>query len=546
MGELITRATEETTSAENLAALIPRGVWTSIGASTLNNMSAENTENHVTTPEGSETQVSDGVPRSGAGGAQSLASYSTQSIKPKQTGKNSKSGGEKRPKDSSSEELSPKSKAEEKQRKLRQHKTRKILDSDKPQNEKKEGKQKNTKAESTESKKDLAEKNCVADSDDDMDISDSEDESENETDRESTITEVEPEKGTTKQVQHLNELVASIRSGFRTREVKTATDALSELQCIILQLMVDWTRVRTQNKELKTQITELQTKSKTEQRPAPTYSAVTSENKVYGTKSTKRLKIDSNAMKVIIKPKEKDKYKNSEDLRKAVKETLSPGKQQIQIRRFIVRKEDIVLETNSVATLEKLKTSRRLQTKFEVTEPTKFRPRIIIYDVPSEYTEQDLKAHVFKQNDFEMELGEFEQSFTPKFKTGKRDRPVTNWVAEVSPGLRRKIMQNRRLYLEWTSCRALDFVLVTRCFKCQGFGHIGRNCKNKEICSLCATEGHNNKTCPDKADKNKARKCANCARAKKASNHNVMDRKCPCYVRALERLTNNTDYNGTD
>ena len=253
-------------------------------------MSGENKDNHVTTPEDSETQVSDGVPRSGAGGAQSLASYSTHSIKPKQTGKNSKSGGEKRPKDSSSEELSPKSKAEEKQRKLRQHKTRKILDSDKPQNEQKEGKSKNTKAE----------KNYVADSDDDMDISDSEDESENETDRESTITEVEPEKGTTKQVQHLNELVASIRSGFRTREVKTATDALSELQCIILQLMVDWTRVRTQNKELKTQITGLQTKSKTEQRPAPTYSVVTSENKVYGTKSTKRLKIDSNAMKVII------------------------------------------------------------------------------------------------------------------------------------------------------------------------------------------------------------------------------------------------------
>ena len=57
--------------------------------------------------------------------------------------------------------------------------------------------------------------------------------------------------------------------------------------------MVDRTKVRTQNKELKTQTKGVATKSKTEQKPAPTYSAVTSENKVYGTKSTKRLKIDS-------------------------------------------------------------------------------------------------------------------------------------------------------------------------------------------------------------------------------------------------------------
>ena len=152
MGELITKATEETTSAKNLAALIPRGVWTSIGEPTKINMADKTKNIKVTTPGDSETQVSEGAPRSGAGGAPSLASYSTQNPRNKPGGTN-KPGGEKRPRNSSSEELSPQSKAEEKQRKLRLHKTRKVLETDKPHKERSEGKSKAKDTQSADSKK---------------------------------------------------------------------------------------------------------------------------------------------------------------------------------------------------------------------------------------------------------------------------------------------------------------------------------------------------------------------------------------------------------
>ena len=82
-----------------------------------------------------------------------------------------------------------------------------------------------------------------------------------------------------------------------------------------------------------------------------------------------------------------------------------------------------------MATLANLKlplANRKLQTKFEVTEPNKFKPRIIICDVPSSYKEQDLKNHVSRQNNLEMQQEEFEQYFYQRFKTGQRDRPVTN------------------------------------------------------------------------------------------------------------------------
>ena len=59
----------------------------------------------------------------------------------------------------------------------------------------------------------------------------------------------------------VNDLVAHIRSGFWTREVKAITDALSDLQSIILKIMVHSTKVRMQNAELKNQVEELKEKT---------------------------------------------------------------------------------------------------------------------------------------------------------------------------------------------------------------------------------------------------------------------------------------------
>ena len=110
----------------------------------------------------------------------------------------------------------------------------------------------------------------------DISTSGSENEQENDLDKNSTITEVEVETAgsSNKDVHQLNELVAHIRSGFRTREVKAATDVLSELQSTLLELMVERTKIRTQNTELKKQLTENKAARNVEaQRPAPTYAS---------------------------------------------------------------------------------------------------------------------------------------------------------------------------------------------------------------------------------------------------------------------------------
>lgn len=53
------------------------------------------------------------------------------------------------------------------------------------------------------------------------------------------------------------------------------------------------------------------------------------------------------------------------------------------------------------------------------------------------------------------------------------------------------------------SCR------LRQCFGCQGYGHIGTQCKATTRCGYCAQE-HASRECPVKSDRSVLRKCANC------------------------------------
>jgi len=55
-----------------------------------------------------------------------------------------------------------------------------------------------------------------------------------------------------------------------------------------------------------------------------------------------------------------------------------------------------------------------------------------------------------------------------------------------------------------------------RCFQCQRFGHHRANCRRKEICAKCGTEGHGDRGCEEPAH------CINCK-----GNHSAFSRNCP-------------------
>ena len=62
-----------------------------------------------------------------------------------------------------------------------------------------------------------------------------------------------------------------------------------------------------------------------------------------------------------------------------------------------------------------------------------------------------------------------------------------------------------------------------RCFQCQRFGHHRANCRRKEVCARCGTEGHGDRGCEEPA------RCVNCK-----GNHSAFSRECPQWKKEQE------------
>ena len=341
------------------------------------------------------------------------------------------------------------------------------------------------------------------------------------------------------------ELIKRIRSGMRTKDNKEGIETLSDLQSCFTRILTRYHRVLTKYAMKCDEVKRLikYKKSEGNEKVRPESFAAVAQKRIISTKETKRLNIKKKSLSVVIRPKDKEKYKDMEQVKQDLQAAFSPGKNKARISKVIKRKDEILIESDSLETIQLLKDNPKIKKKFEVAETQKWRPRIIIYDVPIKVDDEKLINKVHQQNGIEMDMEKFKADFVPKFRTGKKERDVSNRVIMVSPEIRTQLIQKRSLCIGWVSCRVLDYTMITRCYKCQGFWHIHTSCKAKELCSHCAEEGHDFRKCPKSEQ---AKKCANCKKAGKPADHNVMDKNCPCRRKALERMVNNTDWHDGD
>lgn len=255
--------------------------------------------------------------------------------------------------------------------------------------------------------------------------------------------------------------------------------------------------------------------------------------------------IKSTQQVVIIRPSEAMKCKSSDDTKKEVMKFIDPKRDKIHVKNLRkIRDNGILIETESKYDLAKIATSADLKKHgFKIERPGKKEPRILIYDVQSSLTEQEIKDAIFEQNPDlveGMEKSTFDTELKLQFRVGKRREDLTNWVAEVTPALRNKIRKIGRIYIEWQFCRIQDFIGLSRCYQCQVYGHVAKYCRQEtSSCGHCAEDGHRASDCPKKAE---PAKCASCKRFKKPTNHSVLDKNCPAYKFALEKLVNKIDY----
>lgn len=272
-----------------------------------------------------------------------------------------------------------------------------------------------------------------------------------------------------------------------------------------------------------------------------TYATITSKVKLQTKDIIKQTKESKRHTKtILIYPKEGDTEKTSEETKLDLQRALNPKDLKLKIARVSkIRNGGVAIEVDAD---QAQKVSERLGNQFRAREPTKRLPKIKIFDVPLSYSETELKQLIYDQNLLDegvVSADDFDRGFRLLFKTGPKNDLTAHWIAEVNNQVRINLLKSGRIYLDWSSCKVIDHFIVNRCFKCQRFGHLARDCNLKDTCSHCATEGHSFSQCPEKTW---SYKCANCARFKLESRHNVNSLECPQYLKEQQRIVGYTQY----
>ena len=83
-----------------------------------------------------------------------------------------------------------------------------------------------------------------------------------------------------------------------------------------------------------------------------------------------------------------------------------------------------------------------------------------------------------------------------------------------------------------------EYLPLSICFKCCGFGHVAKYCQKKDCCHKCGGE-YSAKDC-----KEGALVCPNCKQmGYNQLSHSARDRNCPIFKRKLERTRQYVNYN---
>ncbi|XP_041972130.1 uncharacterized protein LOC121728089 [Aricia agestis] len=109
----------------------------------------------------------------------------------------------------------------------------------------------------------------------------------------------------------------------------------------------------------------------------------------------------------------------------------------------------------------------------------------------------------------------------------KARNPLQNHlVVRVSPQVWKRCMNVGYAHIGLGRVRVEDQSPLVQCFRCLGYGHTKRVCREeKERCSHCA--GPHLRTACDKWPRREAPQCINCTRAKKGSvEHSALDKDC--------------------
>lgn len=139
---------------------------------------------------------------------------------------------------------------------------------------------------------------------------------------------------------------------------------------------------------------------------------------------------------------------------------IKPREDKLQVRSVrMVSRGGVLVEAASGGAAGRIMENQALKEGgFTVERPKVVLPKVMIYDIPNDISEDEVKSCLVKQNPHRRpEEDTAQKGMKVIKKMAVRDRKVEHWVLECIPEVRDWPMSEGRVYIDWSSCRVKIF-----------------------------------------------------------------------------------------
>ncbi|KAF6197301.1 hypothetical protein GE061_020338 [Apolygus lucorum] len=126
---------------------------------------------------------------------------------------------------------------------------------------------------------------------------------------------------------------------------------------------------------------------------------------------------------------------------------------------------------------------------FHAKQAPKRSPRLLILRVPKYLTRLELKEQLLSRNSFgnRWTAEEVKPLYTVRYGRVREGADFVSWVVELNCDAWKQAKNQGRVVLDFLTCHVRNFLEVTRCFRCQAYGHTTKACPSQEpVCAQCS------------------------------------------------------------
>lgn len=243
---------------------------------------------------------------------------------------------------------------------------------------------------------------------------------------------------------------------------------------------------------------------------------------------------------ILIKPtrKQENKVTKREIIKYVKTKDLQVGIQKV----FNLKDGGIKIQCKSKEDVEHLKKEvvEKMSEHYETKTGNKKNPRIKIIGMEQDYTNEELVEVIKNQNDTISDDSKLEVIVVKKMRTKYMA------IVEVDSKVFKSVMESGMLLVDLTVCTVFEHVDLLRCFRCTGYHHTSKNCKNKNtFCIKCGLGEHLAQDCETGVDKFC---CPNCVEVNERHqlnfpiNHGPFSRECEVFKKKADNERRKIEY----